>query len=89
MNKNFIPFIVAVYFRGVVLGNTGYEARSVPFVFHPTAEHLREKFQQKHGYRGEKLVEQLGNGEYLHSHYKWSRGHWYPKKAQEIRSSRS
>lgn len=72
-----ISILVAVYFRNVVLGNNGYEGRSVPFVFHPTVEHLKENFQSKHGFRGEKLVEQLGNGEYLAAHYKWHRVPWH------------
>lgn len=74
---------MAVYARNVVLGNTGYEARSIPFVFQPTNEQSKWAFQGKHGYRAERLVEQLGNGEYLHANYRWHHGHWYPRKHQQ------
>lgn len=70
---------VAIYFRNVLLGNTGYEARSVPFVFQPTVENLRDKFQQKYGFRGEKLLEQLGNGEFLKSANSNYQNHWRPE----------
>lgn len=79
-----IVILVAVYFRNVVLGNTGYDARSVPFTFNPNVEFLQANFQQKYGIRGEKLIEQLGNGEFLatlkarHQHKQWQRIRTYP-----------
>lgn len=53
---------MATYFRKLLLGNTAYDAQAVPFVFNPNVDHLRQRFQQKYGYRGAYLIESLGKG---------------------------
>lgn len=63
-------FAVGTFFQRLLFGYTGDDAKPIPMVFPPTVDHLREQFKQKYGYRGEYLVEQLGNG-----HFRYSSGY--------------
>lgn len=58
----------------------------MPLVFPPTVDHLRERFERMYGYRGQRLIEQLGNG-----HFRYSSGympchsckHWVDTKTDD------
>lgn len=50
------------YFADVLFGKSKYK-REIAVFFHPdTASRLRPHFQQKYGYRGERLIAALGSG---------------------------
>lgn len=65
-NKN--PFsLVGVFVQKLLFGNTGDSIKDKPFIFPASVNHLRDRFQQKYGYRGRHLIDQLGNGSFRYS----------------------
>lgn len=55
------------FVQRLLFGYTGDDGKTIPMVFAPTVDHLRERFERRYGYRGQYLVEQLGNGHFRHS----------------------
>lgn len=55
------------FVQQLLFGYTGNDGKEIPMLFSPTAEHLREIFERRYGYRGQYLIEQLGNGQFRHS----------------------
>lgn len=81
-------FLVGAFLQRLLFGNTGDDAKSMPLVFPPTVDHLRERFERMHGYRGQYLIEQLGNGQFRYSSgYMpcYSCKHWIEFKQKETR----
>lgn len=62
-----ISFTVGTFVQRLLFGYTGDDGKVIPMVFPPTVEHLRRKFEQRHGYRGQYLIEQLGNGDFRYT----------------------
>lgn len=60
-------FLVGTFVQRLIFGYTGDAAQPIPLIFPPTVEHLRERFERKYGYRGQHLIEQLGNGQFRYS----------------------
>ncbi|XP_055315506.1 uncharacterized protein LOC129575648 [Sitodiplosis mosellana] len=58
---------VGKFVQRLLFGYTGDDGKTIPMVFPPTVDHLRERFERRYGYRGQYLVEQLGNGYFRHS----------------------
>lgn len=65
-----ISFVVGTFVQRLLLGFTGADNQVISLPFSPNVEHLRERFERKYGYRGERLIEQLGNG-----HFRYSSGY--------------
>lgn len=63
-------FSVGAFLQRLLFGNSGDDAKPMPLVFPPTVDHLRERFERMYGYRGQYLIEQLGNG-----HFRYSSGY--------------
>lgn len=66
----FFVFAVGTFVQRLLLGYSGADNQVIPLPFSPSVEHLRERFERKYGYRGEYLIEQLGNG-----HFRYSSGY--------------
>lgn len=60
-------FAVGTFVQRLLFGNTGDDAKPIPLMFPPTVDHLRARFERKYGYRGQYLIEQLGNGYFRYS----------------------
>ncbi|XP_031619810.1 uncharacterized protein LOC116338587 [Contarinia nasturtii] len=58
---------VGAFVQRLLFGYTGHDGQTIPMVFSPTVDHLRERFERRYGYRGQHLVEQLGNGQFRYS----------------------
>lgn len=62
-----VKFPVGTFVQRLLFGYIGEDNRPIPLSFPPTVDHLRQRFEQKYGYRGKYLVEQLGNGYFRYS----------------------